>query len=122
MPYDEFKPLLNREIRKAEAREIINIASPLLQEEINYATNAFQRCQESAKNVVPDEHVPVLASYHHVIGMIDGIEVLISQSCIVPAVPLLRSAFEALLAIDYILEKDYHLRFFPGWYVMFTIG
>ena len=38
--------------------------------------------------------------------MTDGIEVLISQACVVPAIPLLRSSFEALISMEYILEKE----------------
>ena len=119
MPTKQFEPLLHRDLRKVEAKEIIEIASPLLQEEINYATNVFQRCQDSAANVAADEHLPVFASYYHVIGMTDGIEVLISQSCAVPAIPLLRSSFEALLTIEYILEGDYQQRAF-AWLVCYV--
>lgn len=118
MPTKSFEPLLYRELRKVECKEIIEIASPLLQEEVNYATNAFQRCQESAVGAA-DEPLPVFASYYHVIGMTDGIEVLISQSCAVPAIPLLRSSFEALLTIEYILEADYQRRGF-AWLVCYV--
>jgi len=118
MPTKPFEPLLYRELRKVDAKEIIDIASPLLQEEINYATNAFQRCQESAVGAAADEPLPVFASYHHVIGMTDGIEVLISQSCAVPAIPLLRSSFEALLTIEYILKEDCRRRAF-AWLVCY---
>jgi len=109
MPTKPFEPLLYRELAKVAAKEIIDIASPLLQELVNYATNAFQRCQMSSTDA-EDEDLPVLVSYLHVIEMTDGIEVLISQSCSNPAVPLLRSSFEALLAIRYILEADYQQR------------
>jgi hypothetical protein len=118
MPTKQFEPLLYRELRKVEAKKIIEIASPLLQEEINYATNAFQRCQESAVGAA-DEHLPMLASYLHVIEMTDGIEVLISQCCPIPAIPLLRSSFEALLTIDYIVETDYQQRAF-AWLVYYV--
>lgn len=118
MPTKQFEPLLYRELRKVEAKKVIEIASPLLQEEVNYATNAFQRCQESAIGVA-DEHLPLLISYLHVIEMTDGIEVLVSQSCPIPAIPLLRSSFEALLTIDYILEADYRRRAF-AWLVCYV--
>ncbi|MFQ5996350.1 MAG: DUF5677 domain-containing protein [Dehalococcoidales bacterium] len=119
MPTKQFESLLYRELRKVEAKEVIEIASPLLQEEVNYATNAFHRCQESAVSAAADEPLPVFASYYHVIGMTDGIEVLISQSCAVPAIPLLRSSFEALLTIEYILEGDYQRRAF-AWLVCYV--
>lgn len=116
MPTKPFERLLYRDLRKAEAKEIIEIASPLLQEVINYATNAFQRCQESVVGEAADEPLPVFDSYYHVIEMTDGIEVLVSQSCAVPAIPLLRSSFEALLTIEYILKDDCKNRAF-AWLV-----
>lgn len=119
MPTKQFEPMLNRDLRKVEAKEIIEIASPLLQEEINYATNAFQRCQEATKGAAPDEPLPVLVSYYHVIGMTDGIEVLVSQSCAVPSIPLLRSSFEALLTMEYILKEDCRRRAF-AWLVCYV--
>lgn len=118
MPTKQFEPLLYRELRKVEAKEVIKIASPLLQEEVNYATNAFQRCQASSTGA-KDEDLPLLVSYLHVIEMTDGIEVLISQSCAVPAIPLLRSSFEALFTIEYILEGDYQRRAF-AWLVCYV--
>jgi hypothetical protein len=118
MPTKPFEPLLYRELAKVAAKEIIDIASPLLQELVNYATNAFQRCQTSSTGT-ESEDLPVLASYLHIIEMTDGIEVLISQSCPIPAIPLLRSSFEAQLAIDYILEADYQRRSF-AWLVEYV--
>jgi hypothetical protein len=119
MPTKPFEPLLYRELRKAEAIKVIEIASQLLQELVNHATNAFQRCQVETAKGVADEHLPVLSSYYHTIEMTDGIEVLISQSCPIPAIPLLRSSFEAMLTIDYILERDYRKRAF-AWLVCYV--
>jgi hypothetical protein len=118
MPTKPFQQLLYRELRKVEAKPIIDIASPLLQEEVNYATNAFQRFQDSnlAKNMAHDEPLPTLMAYHHIINLADGIEVLVSQSCTIPSIPLLRSMFEALLTIEYILKDDCKNRAF-AWLV-----
>ena len=118
MPTKPFEPLLYRELRKVEAKEVIEIASPLLQEEVNYATNAFQRCQASSTGA-KDEDLPLLISYLHVIEMTDGIEVLVSQCCPNPTIPLLRSSFEALLTIDYIIEADHQRRAF-AWLVCYV--
>ncbi len=118
MPTKPFEPLLYRERARVEAKKTIDIASPLLQELVNYATNAFQRCQ-AASTGEPHEDLPVLVSYLHVIEMTDGIEVLVSQSCPIPAIPLLRSSFEAQLTIDYILEADYQRRSF-AWLVCYV--
>jgi hypothetical protein len=108
MPTDPLDSILYRELSIARAEEIIGVASPLLKELVNYATNALARCAGSASGN-KDEDLSVLALYRHIIEMTDGIEVLVSQCCAIPAIPLVRSSFEALLSIEYILEneKDY---------------
>lgn len=118
MPTKPFEKLLYREMRKVEATEIIKIASPLLQEEVNYATNAFERCQVAAGKLEPDEPVPVLNAYHQIIGIVDSIEVLLSQSCPIPSIPLLRVAYEGLLTLGYILKEDSRRRAF-AWLVCY---
>lgn len=104
IPTQSFKPLLSRDEVKVIAKPAIDIASPVLQETINYATHAFERCRTSKKGSL-EEAFPLLASYLHIIQMTDSIEVLISNSCGAPADLLLRSSWEAKLAIEYILEK-----------------
>lgn len=106
MPTKPLETLLDRELSKVVARDIIEIASPLLQELVNYSTNAFARCATSTSGK-ENEDLAVLILYLHIIEMTDGVEVLVSQSCPVPAIPLVRSLFEALLSIEYILEADY---------------
>jgi hypothetical protein len=111
MPTKALQSVLYRELSKVKADQIVPNASPLLQEIINYSTHALVRCATSVSGN-KDEDIAISALYRHVIEMIDGVEVLISQACSVPAVPLLRSAFEALLSIQYILktEQDYGRR------------
>ena len=76
-----------------------------MKEVVNYSTNAFARCADSAKGA-ENEDAAALSLYLHVIEMIDGAEVLISQCCSVPAIPLLRSSFEALLSLQYLFETQ----------------
>lgn len=116
MPTKPFEKLLYRDYAKIDAKELIDVAAPLLQELVNHGTNAFMRCQEEASGGEEDEHVPVLTSYLHILEMTDGIEVLISQSCANPAIPLVRSSFEAMLAMEYILGGNYRQRAF-AWMV-----
>lgn len=103
MPTKPLETILWREMSIVEARDAIQVVTPLLQELVNYATNALARCADSApKN--PDENSAILALYRNIIEATDGIEVLLSQSCTASSVPLLRTSFEALLAIEYIVE------------------
>lgn len=104
MPTEALKTLLYRDLSKAAASEIIALASPLLQESVNYSTYALIRAFTSSSRT--DEDLAVFALYRQVIEMTDGIEVLISASCPDPAIPLLRSCFEAMLSVEYILESE----------------
>lgn len=107
MPTNPLESILYRELSKTEAKEIIDIASPLLQELVNFATNALARCATSQDlSGKEDEDVAVLALYRHITELTDGIEVLLSQSCAMAAIPVLRSSFETLLAMEYILENE----------------
>ena len=105
MPTESLKAILDRDFSKVAAKQLIDIASPLLQETVNYSTTLFGRCQSS---ILPDKHednaIPYL--YLHMIEMTDAIEVLILNSCTNPSIPLLRSSFESLVSIDYITKDN----------------
>lgn len=116
MPTEPFLKLLYREYAKVDAKELIDLACPLLRELVNHGTNVFMRCQAEAHDGQADEHVPIFSSYLHVLEITDGVEELLSESCVNPAVPLVRSSFEAVLGIKYILERDYRRRAF-AWMV-----
>jgi hypothetical protein len=109
MPTDSFKPVLDRDLSRVAAREVINIISPLLQEVVNHASWAFRRFQTGSSGEVSVDVAPFLL-FHHAIEMIDGVEVLLSNSCVTAAIPTLRSAFEARLGLEYMLEADYRNR------------
>ena len=105
MPTEPLKTILDRDLSKALGKQTIELAAPLLRELVNDATYVFARCHDSAKSK-EDEDVPVLFSYLHIIQMTDAIETLAAEGCTAPAILPLRSSFEALLAIKYILEAD----------------
>jgi Family of unknown function (DUF5677) len=47
-----------------------------------------------------------MALYRHVIEMVDAIEVMVANSCGTAAIPVLRSAFEGMLGLLYLLSDD----------------
>jgi Family of unknown function (DUF5677) len=105
------KGLLDKDMRKVEIYNEIQIISPVLQNIVNYGTNVFGRCLQSTKHDgvvdMPDEaHLSVLLLYLHVIEMIDAIEVMVSQSVVIPVNLQLRSAFEAFLQLKWIFKED----------------
>lgn len=105
MPTDSLQSILYRELATANAKPLIQIASPLLRELVNFGTNALVRCATSTKGKV-NEDLAVLSLYRHILEMTDGVEVLISQACAMPSIPLVRSSFEALISMEYIVQSD----------------
>ena len=94
--------LLDRDIARVSAAEEIRIATPMIQEIVNYGLAAFLRCLTTARARGAERHPPLFLLLH-VMEMIDGAQVLIMEAAPVPARLQLRSAFEALLGIEYIL-------------------
>jgi hypothetical protein len=114
MATEPFRKLLDRDLAKVAAKPLIDLASPLLIEVVNNATMAFQRCHVSIgrggdSEMEKDEgqHLAPFILYQHMIEMTDGIEVLISNCCCGPTLPLLRSMLEAFLSLDYMFKEDY---------------
>lgn len=105
MPTEPLQSILYRDLSKAQAGPVIELASAVLQELVNFASNALVRCATSKKGQ-ENEDLAVLSLYRHIMEMTDGVEVLISQSSVMPAVPLIRSSFEALISMEYVLEDD----------------
>ena len=84
MPTEQLKSLLDRDLSIAFAWDRIDPSSRVVKEIVNFSTNAFARCAQSAKGD-ENEDTAALALYLHIIEMADGAEVLISQCCAVPA-------------------------------------
>ena len=103
------KPLesiLFRDLSLAAGEEDIELVSPLLGEVINFSTNVFRRCIDSASG---EENVDLATQmlYLHQIEMADGVDILVQKSSPNPSSLLLRSMLEANFYMEYILESDY---------------
>ena len=105
MPTEAHDTILDRDLSNSAAEQLIGLAAPLLEELVNYSTNALVRCVMEP-GCQKDVDLVVVGLYRHIIEMTDGIETLVAQSCAIPALPLLRSSFESLLYQEYILESE----------------
>jgi len=108
MTTDANPRILSRSLARADAKKLIELASPLLEEIINYSTQVYMRCLLTGNSV--GKEVAPFVLYIHIIEMTDGVHVLISQSCCEPAGPLIRSSFEAFLSLVYLMRDDYEKR------------
>lgn len=100
-PIEEFIP---RDLKNVQLAKALNGFSNLIAETVNFASNVFKWCIESIKG--GDENVPIFLTYRHIFDLLDSISILIKESCAEPCEILLRSVFEALLTVEYILEKN----------------
>lgn len=94
------KSILDRE--KAAVSMKPQVEKPIreLEIEVNYATHLLGRLKTCRDNYSK----PPLLLFRHIIEMVDAISVMISNSVVIPARLLLRSEFEALMSILYILQ------------------
>ena len=104
MPTDPLQLILYRDLSIAEAAPFLEVASPLLRELVNYGTNALARCASVAGG--KDEDIAVLALFRYAVELTDATEVLLTQSCAAPAQLQLRSLYETVWSIEYILELE----------------
>ena len=105
MTWDAHRGVLDRELAAINAGPFLEVATPVFVESINYATNALVRCNTDAQGADGEDAAP-LALFHHIIVMADGVEVLVEASSASACVPLVRSAFEAWLALQWMLQKQ----------------
>ncbi len=95
---------LDRETALAQTRNIRGLGAPILLALTDWGAEIFERCSGTAPN--GEEDLGILMPLHHLVEMLDGIEVLLDHSCVIASRTPLRSAFEASLTIRYVLEDD----------------
>jgi len=107
MPTEEPKKILDREFSKAAVTPITELSTPLLVELVNAGLMIWRRCElEVGRDGRENEDVAAIVLYRHLIEMVDGIQVLIADSCGTSAIPVLRSAFEGTTSLLYLLSED----------------
>jgi len=62
MPTDPLESIIYRDLAKANANELFEVASPLLIEMVNYGSNVIVRCATSSQGK-KDEDLAVLSLY-----------------------------------------------------------
>ena len=100
--------LLDRQTSLVQTREIRELGGPVLRSVVDEAVGIFQRSSQTAASA--EENLGILMPFRHAIEMLDGVEVLLDESCVVASHTPLRSAFEASLAVRYVLADDIERR------------
>jgi len=102
--------LLDRHLPKAQNKEYLEYLDEILLDAVDRSTHAFGRCWSTVPSTLVGQ-VP-LVLYRHVIEMADAVHVLLLESASVPARLQLRSSFEALVYLEFMLEEDKEVRVF----------
>lgn len=101
---EAYKDVLCREIEPKEYRDLLFQITGIIEECVNFGTHILVWCSEKPKKDGSDLTITLI--FRHFIESLDAITVLIKHGCADPTEPLLRSIFEALIGLEYILEKD----------------
>lgn len=105
MPDESFKYILNREEAFNHINEHFRKTIVLIQSVVDYGTNLIPRCFRQSNRQIED--IVVLAVLlRHIVSMLDGVSVLVSQGCIYPAHLQVRSLFEAFISMEWILKGN----------------
>lgn len=90
-----------------ENRGIIAILaqySLLLDEAVRFGTRVFE--WSLGKVHEGDHHIAAFSLFRQSLELLDSISVLIKNSCVLPCKTLLRSLFETMLSLEYMLQSD----------------
>jgi hypothetical protein len=87
---------------------ILSNQANVLERCLEYSNEVFDWCIENP--IGPEIDTTTLLLFRHILEMIDSIPILIREGCTEPATPILRSALEAVLGLEYILTKDTKIR------------
>lgn len=89
------------------ARVHLGAAYELLEVDADFGLNALQQACEARLDTRPSlTSFAALLVFHRATDLLDGLSVLIKAGCFVPAVPLLRSLFEAMMYARYLMTVN----------------
>lgn len=102
-PGYEFVPRHLKE-EEPEVFELLAKFSEVLDEAVNFGSQVFKWCNESLGGEA-DQEIPLILLFRRVLELTDAVSILIKASSAEPCKMHLRSMFEALLSINYLLEE-----------------
>jgi hypothetical protein len=103
MPTKPVDAILDRNFAIVAAQPVIERASPLLKELVGFSINLLVRSDRSAKGG-QDEDLAPLSMFHTAIGLLDGVQILVSNAAANAALPVLRSLNEISMQLWFMLS------------------
>ena len=105
VPEKEFRALLDRETVLEHLKEHFVPRLQLIEDVVNYGTNLIPRCMASSERKLKDV-VLLTILLRQVVGMLDGVQVLLSSGAVQAANLQLRALFEAAIYAEWMLAGD----------------
>ena len=110
MPTDPPRDLYDPEYSISAVQPVAGRACPIIHEVVAHGTEVFDSClrvaSESGKGEPLDVHVAIFFAFHRLLESIDAANGLVRMGHVASSRLPLRSAFEALLALEYMLQAD----------------
>lgn len=103
-PAYEFVPR-HLKVEEPEVFELLAEFSEVIEEAVNFGSQVFKWCNESLEGNA-DKEIPLILLFRHILELLDEVSILIKESSAEPCKLQLRSMFEALLGINYLLEEN----------------
>ena len=101
-----FKDLIASESEWLRYEQLLRSLSKYIADCISRLLSVYHIVEQHAAKDRSFHHATVGVLVRHVCEFTDGVSVLVVKGCSEPCKPLLRSAFEAVIGVCYILEKD----------------
>lgn len=105
MPTEPAYEFVRRQLKEEEPEvfELLAKFSEILEEAVNFGSVVFKWCNEAVEGNA-DKEVPLILLFRHVLELLDAVSILIKESAAEPCKLQLRSIFEVLLSINYLLD------------------
>lgn len=101
-----FAELLPSDDERASADAVYGKFAALVTDAVDFLAKGWKVAEVAAQPDQKYHHATVYMLTRHVCEMLDGVSILAMNGGAEPSKPLLRSSFEAMLGIQYILEAD----------------
>src|SRR3954462_7884587 len=90
----------DRSLKESEA--VRTVAVPVLDTMLRYGLGVLSRCSD--EEGCGDDKLAILIAYRHVLEMLDAVAILVGAAAPIPARLQLRSMFEGLLTVEYMIS------------------
>lgn len=86
--------------------QLLRQLSAFLDDFIHFASEAFRTAEAKVASDRRPHHATVFVLARHVLESVDAVTVLTEKGCAQPCGPILRSAFEGMIGVQYVMQAE----------------